>query len=495
MHWNIVPLISINLDRRSLWLLCMLGLLWLPPAVAALDLPEMGKSADAVLSPQEEEKLGEAFMRKLRESDKLLDDPALDAYLDHLGYRLVAHSDDPAQKFTFFMLDDPTINAFAVPGGYIGINSGLMLHTRVEDELASVLAHEISHVTQRHIARTLEKGGKFSLPAMAAMIAAIAIGIQNPEIGQAVVTSVAAGSIQMQLNFTRQHEREADRVGMRVLADAGFNPRSMPDFFAELQAATRYYGEGPPEFLRSHPVTTDRIAEAKDRAAQYEVHTPTAEDALLFPLMRARLLALTAQDPQATYVQLEKNLASGNYQNLHAVHYAMLLSALETSRFDAAQDHLEWLQAHDEDRVLYRLAQVQLALRREDLAQAVELSRAALKVYPGDKLLGMTYAETLLQNGAAAQAVEVLEAMPSTPLPEYHHLLARSHKAAENSAASLLAMAESYYLRGRTALAIEQLKQAQRITNLDFYMASKIDARLEQLEKIRAEEVKAERDS
>jgi len=170
------------------------------------------------------------------------------------------------------------INAFAGPGGYIGVNSGLILMTEAESELASVIAHEIGHVTQRHLFRAAEAAGRLSIPTMAATLAAILLGTQSPAMGQAAIMAIQAGSVQFQINFTRENEEEADRVGMQTLANSQFDPRSMPTFFERLQQSTRYYGQNIPEFLRTHPVTASRISDTRGRAEtypykQYPIHS------------------------------------------------------------------------------------------------------------------------------------------------------------------------------------------------------------------------------
>jgi beta-barrel assembly-enhancing protease len=466
-------------------------------SIDPLALPDIGTSVDQVLSPLEEQQLGREFMRKLRQSGMLLDDPAVDAYLNSLGYRLVAHSDNPSQKFTFFALKDDSINAFAAVGGYIGLNTGLLLRARREGELASVMAHEIAHVTQRHIARSVEGQGKFSLPMIAAVIAAAAIGVttNNPDVAQAAITTLGAGSIQMQIDFTRHHEKEADRIGMQILAGAGFDPRGMPDFFNQLQSASRYYDGRYPDFLRSHPVTTDRIAESQERAERYPV-PDKPEDNVLFYLMRAQVLALTRDNPAALLKELENALAQGHYQDERALRYGLVMAGLAAHQSAGLQAQLDWLREHDGERVLYQIAAMRLAALEKRLDDALRTGDNALKLYPGDRLLTLAYARLLLDHpakGRAAKARAVLESAPQNDLPDYHRLLAEAQKVEGQAVAALLSMSEAYYLQGRTSHAIAQLRQAQKEPDLDFYLAARIEARLSELEQVRLEEIKAEK--
>jgi beta-barrel assembly-enhancing protease len=266
----------------------LLGAAALPFSHADLaDLPSMGDTAGQLISPEQEKQFGESFMRQIRRSGKLVQDPELNDYLQQLGYRLAAASDAPGYGFTFFLVDDPSINAFAGPGGYIGVHTGLLLAARNESELAGVLAHEIAHVTQRHLLRAYEAAQRMSLPTAAALLAAILIGSQDSQAGQAALVGLQAASAQYQINFTRANEHEADRVGIQTLVRSGIDPRGMPDFFERLHQQTRLYGNRLPEFLSTHPVTTSRIAET---AARAEAHAGEGRrDSLGFQLARTSL--------------------------------------------------------------------------------------------------------------------------------------------------------------------------------------------------------------
>ena len=239
--------------RTYLLLAAIVGATCLASAsTAQVRLPDFGDAAEEELSPAEERVLGEAFMRAVRARLTLVDDPLVEQYVRSLGYRLVASSDRRDLAFTFFVVEDSSLNAFAAPGGFIGVNSGLIAATRSESEFASVLAHEIAHVTQRHIARAIQHGSRSNLPVLAGILAAVIVGTQNVEAGQATAAAVIGSSAQRQINFTRHNEMEADRVGIRMLADAGFDPREMADVFEKLQNAARY-SQRPPEYLSTHP--------------------------------------------------------------------------------------------------------------------------------------------------------------------------------------------------------------------------------------------------
>ncbi|MDM8558444.1 M48 family metalloprotease [Candidatus Parabeggiatoa sp. HSG14] len=459
-----------------LWVICL-------PCVA-IDLPDIGISANTIMSPADEQKLGETFIRQLRRQVEVIDDLQISNYLNALGHRLASYSDNPEQRFRFFTIKESSINAFAVPGGFIGVHSGLILKTQSESELASVLSHEIAHVTQRHIARTIEGSQRFSLPAIAALIAAavLAGAAGSPEVGEAALASILAGNIQMQINFTRIHEKEADRVGMQILAKAGFNPNDMPNFFERLQTASRYYEDwGVPEFLRTHPVTTDRIAEARDRAEKYSKKLKS--DTPPYHLMKAQLVVLVADNKQNLLKRLKKMLKTGHYRDESAIRYALALTLLATRQTDGVQTQIDWLLKNDNDRVIYRLLKARLASLQKNDTKAMQIYKQALEVYPDDNMLVLDYAEKLLQNNAAQKAKAALLTISPASNPNYYHLLAKSYQLTGVKGEAHLALAESYYLMGQTGMAVEQLKLARQIKQLDFYLASRIEARYQVLQK------------
>ncbi len=276
-------------------------------------LPEMGTAAQAALSLEDENQIGRMVMRNLREAGMVLDDPEVHEYIQSLGLRLSSLAQDGNRNFNFFVVRDPAINAFALPGGYVGIHSGLMLETRNESELAGVLAHEVAHVTQRHIARGLEAQSRANLMTTAAMLAAILVGAAgggSSDVTMGAITAAQNMAAQAGINFTRDNEYEADRIGIGVLASAGFDPNAMPAFFDTMFRRTQLGPDRVPELLRTHPVTSNRIAESKDRALQYP--PVNAKDSLSYALMKERIRVLLVSrngDPRDYYKALGDNEA------------------------------------------------------------------------------------------------------------------------------------------------------------------------------------------
>jgi predicted Zn-dependent protease len=451
------------------------------------DLPNLGDSTGQIYSPEQDRALGAAFMRELRQEDLILDDPEATRYLASLGRKLTVHSENPGFGFTFFLVNDKRINAFAGPAGHIGANTGLVLAAESESELAGVMAHEIAHVTQRHLARAFETADKLSLPTTAAIIAAILIGTQDGAAGAAAITAASAANLQSRINFTRANEQEADRVGIQALADAGFDPNGMGRFFERLQKNSRLYGTRPPEFLSTHPVTTNRIAEAESRASAYpKVDVPDNPE---FQLIRAKL-----------HVQSYDNLSQvlADYQRYHGMsggdtaveryEYALLLAANE--QYQAAIKVMDALQKSDPDRLAYRLALADIHQRAREYDAALQIYQSTNTLYPGELAVVIPYANSLLANNQADAAYALLlsASNTSTENPQLYKLLAQAAGASNNMAQTHTAMSQYYYLNGYTDTAIEQLQLAARTSGLSDYQATRIQARLTQLLELRKAE-------
>ena len=451
-----------------------------PVRVRADDLPSIGDSSGSVISPEQEKKLGEAILRSARQQVHIIDDPEINAYLHSLGYQLAAHSDNPRQTFNFFVVQDPSINAFALPGGFIGVHSGLILAAESESELAAVLAHEMAHVTQRHMARAYENAGKLSIPTAAAILAAILISTRSSQAGQAAMAATTAGNAQMQINFTRSNEQEADDVGIRVLADSGFDPRAMPAFFERLQRSARYYSDTLPEFLSTHPVTTTRIAESRARAERYP--RKAYPDSLGFQLMRARLRVITSSNPGRLVQDYAAQLKSGQYSNEAAWRYGYALSLDAAGRDDAAQKLLAALLAKDPERIAYIIALAQVEQDQKNSKAALRRLHDALDLYPDNGALTVNYVNALLEDRQPKTARDILQNyLRHTPgNPELYTLLARAAGDAGYPSEAHEAQAEYFYLNGDLDSAIIQLEKAAHAPGADFYQSSRIESRLQQ---------------
>ncbi len=472
--------------RRLLPLLLAGHLAIQPVLVYALDLPDLGNTSEAVLSRQQEQAIGDQVMGDIRMARDVIDDPEAVDYLNRLGQRLVAASPDNRQRFEFFLVDDPTLNAFAMPGGYIGVHSGLIMGTQGESELASVLAHEISHVVQRHLARMLEKQQQNRWLPLALLAAAMLAARGNSQVPEAAIATSQALAIQNTLNFTRENEYEADRVGIGILASAGFDPRAMPTFFGRLERANRVYENNAPVYLRTHPLDSARIAESQNRANQYPYKQ--VADSPEFHLVRERLRALSGNAKERINYY-KQALNDHKYNSEGASRYGLAVALWRDHQYAASEQALAEARKKLASPMMDSLAG-QLALDQGDAARAVKLYQDGLARNPGQIGLQLGLIKARLRQKNAAEAVKQAQSgidhlADSRTAAPYFELLAEGYAQQGKDSASQQAQAEYYYRQGRLQDAIQQLQLALKAKDNDFYRQSAIEARLKEL---RAEE-------
>lgn len=449
-------------------------------------LPDIGDSAGALISPEQEFRIGQSFFWRLQQSIDLLDDAEVDSYLSSLGYRLVSNSDAPHLHYTFFMVPDTSVNAFAAPGGFIGVNTGLLLTSQTEAELASVLAHEIAHITQRHLLRGFEKQDQLSVPLTVAMIGAALLGVANPQLGSAAITAVQAGGVQMQIDFTRAHEYEADHIGMATLAKSGFDSHAMASFFERLQAANRFQtGNAVPEFLRTHPVTTTRIANARARAGKFTV-TNQLSDRLQFYLMREKLKVMSVENLPELMEAYRFALTNGNTVSDIATRYGYSRALLVSGEVTQARKVLMPLIEKDPDRLSYQLLLAEIEMAIGHYAQALAIFAEFQRLYPDDYALSMMQANALLQTNQPEKAFDLLERQLTIGSNKrvVYKSLAQAKKAMGDNSAYHSWLAEFYFSSGRLEQAADQLRLAASFAKKqrDEYTLSKITARLREVE-------------
>jgi predicted Zn-dependent protease len=444
------------------------------------DLPDLGDVSSAVITPAQERRLGESIMRQIRADPAYLDDPDVSDYLNAVGYRLVGSSPDPAGPFEFFCVLDNSVNAFALPGGFVGVHSGLLLMAQSESELASVLGHEIAHVTQHHIARVIAGQQKAGLASMAALAIAILAARSNSDLSQAAIVGAQAGMIQSQLNFTREHEREADRIGLQILDKSGFDVHAMPVFFERLQKATRVYESNAPSYLRTHPVTYERIADVQGRIQG--VPFRQVPDDIDFQLVRARLTAMdgSPRDAAAKFVRL---LNERKVSSEAAARYGLVVALLRAGEFPRARKELAALQALKARSPMIDALSAQTLVASGEVEKGLATYREALRANPGRRALSYGYVDALINARRANEAVEFLSSKleSRSPDPRLYELQARAYAATGKRLQQHRALAEAYALRGNIVGAIEQLHIAQKAGDGDFYQQSSVEARLKEL--------------
>jgi predicted Zn-dependent protease len=455
-----------------------------PAFGAGEDLPDIGSPADTILNKDLEAQIGRSIYKSLRDAGQIVTDPEIQEYIQNVGQKLAANAQDGDFRFQFFVVDDPAINAFALPGGYIGIHSGLFLATKNESELAGVMAHEISHVTQRHISRSIYANKQASMMTIAAMLGAILVGAVtgSGDIISGGIMGAQGLAAQQQIDFTRGNEYEADRVGVGVLAASGFDPYGMPDFFETLGRQSGSSAYQAPEFLRTHPVTVNRISETRGRASQYpEVETV---DATSYSLTRARLRLLASRTPEAALDHFEGNLEIPDRIGDIGTEYGIAMSQLQLGQYRAAhsgfQDLLGANQAIIHFHTGYAMSQVGLG----DQDGALSTYRNAMKLFPRNVPLTIRYAEALMQDDQPDVAHEILLDLynQTPPTPEGVRLIALAASAAGDVADAHYYMAEYHLLRGDLMMATDQLYLALGIPDLDSIQRARFLSRLDQVQ-------------
>jgi predicted Zn-dependent protease len=452
-------------------------------ATSADDLPDIGSPADSVLSKTQGERIGRSVLLRLRIDGQILEDPELDEYIDSVGHRLVAHAQDGYEDFKFFLVKDNGINAFALPGGYIGVNTGLILQTQRESELAGVLAHEVAHVTQKHIARRAAAQGKSSMLAGAAVLAAILMGIAGQAEGdvvQATAMSAQALAVQQSINYTRINEYEADRVGIDTLSKAGFDPYGMPDFFETMGRLSGSWGNRAPEFLLTHPVSSTRIAETRARADQLpprEVYENPE-----YPLIRERVRVLTGESSRHLVLYYEDQLKQTpeDYEHLR---YGYGLALIRDGRSDDAIRIFHELLEENETVIAFHSGLGQAMMAAGQPNESVIVFEKALALFPRNVPLTVRYAESLMWAKQYARAHEILLDLFNNvpPTPSQVRLIANAAGGAGQQAEAHYYMCEYYLLNGNVMMAVEQLDLALSQPGLQDIQRARFQARRNQL--------------
>lgn len=461
------------LHPTLLTLACLIG-----QPVLANDLPSLGDSSSGIVSPEQEHQLGRAWLSLLRGQVPQLSDPQLKDYLERSVYRLAETSQIQDRRLEFVLLDSPQLNAFAAPGGIIGVNGGLFLHAQTEAEYASVLAHELAHLSQRHFARGLEAQKRMQLPLMAAMLAGVvAAAAGGGDAGIAAIMSTQAAAIQSQRRFSRQNEQEADRIGIINLERAGYDPRAMPEMFGRLMRQYRY-DQKPPEFLLTHPVSESRIADTRNRAEQYP--DTGVEDSLKYQLLRARMDLKFESTPGVSAKRFRAMLADD--PDLAAARYGLALAQINSGQLEEAASNLEPLLATEPDDATYNLAQIELDITANRLAAARARVQSLLDLYPGNYPVRQANIDLLIKENKLQDAEQALDALVEARPhdPDIWYQVAEIRGLTGNIIGLHQARAEYFALVGDYDQAIEQLDFAKRRSN-NFQSAARMDARQKQL--------------
>ncbi|MBS1196414.1 MAG: Peptidase Ste24p [Proteobacteria bacterium] len=468
----------------------MAGIVAISSLQAASNLPELGDAASEELSLAMEKRIGQQIMHDIRAREpSYLDDTEIEGYLNQIGSRLAAASSDPGIGFYFFPIDDASINAFAMPGGYIGVHTGLLLAAQTESELAGVIAHEIAHVTQRHIARQIQREKQVSMASMLMMGLALLAARSNTQMASAAMASAQASSIQAQLSFSRDFERESDRAGFETLQKAGFDVRGMSNFFQRLQRATRIYENNAPVYLRSHPLTGERISDMQNRE-QHSRYRQVADSAD-FHFVRAKLRASkgTAADAIKDFQALVQDR---KYPSEAAAHYGLAVALLRNRDWTAAESQVLAAKKFRAVSPMLERIHAESRIGQGDAAGGLKIYQDAIVRYPQNAALVYAYGDALFTQKRFSESQKLAEERLRLSPQDIQllQLLAKSFAALGRPSQNHRVMGESYAIQGQTMAAIEQLELAQRSPDANFYEQSVIDARLRELKRLRVEEEK-----
>ena len=459
----------------------------LPNPSVDSNLPDLGDIAQTVLTPQDEQRIAEQILREVAVSDDVLQDAEITDYLQAVGQRLAASGPDKRQVFNFFVVRDNSINAFAMPGGVIGVHTGLILASNSESEMASVLGHEIGHVTQRHLARMIASQKYDTFKNIAGIALALLVSRANPELASGALTTATAAGVARQLDYTREHEREADRVGLSILDAAGFDPRAMPAFFTTLQRGTRFVEGTAPSFLRTHPLTAERIADVSNRVESMPYKQVT--DSLEFNLVKAKLRASNGI-AQASIEQFEDNIKERRFASETAEHYGLAVAMLRKNNLTGAVKQMQWLKSHAPKHPFIENLAAKIEVARNNPQLAAQLYANALALYPDSRSLVYGYAEHFLAINQPDKALKLIAEKQSLfPTDAYlYEMMAKAQAAKGKDLLRFQAQGEAYYRKYNLDKAIEQLDFAVKAKDGNFYEHSIVEARLKELRRLQANE-------
>ncbi|MBS0358312.1 MAG: M48 family metalloprotease [Proteobacteria bacterium] len=451
-----------------------------PYYALANELPELGDSSLSAVSPKEMNKMGTQFLKEIHDNLHLLRDPISQFYLETLGNRLVKNAHTNLKHFQWLLIESSEINAFAGPNGIMGVNTGLILDTDSESELAAVLAHEVSHVTQYHIYRSMEKSKQMMIPMIAGMIAIAAIGAASPNLGEGAMMAGMTGLQLSAVNFTRSQEWEADRIGMQTLYESGFDPNSMAKFFGKLQQAENYQMNYP-AILLNHPVTPDRIGDSQNRASQFsrkEYHS--SEN---YGLVRERIRVFTTNDLYSL-LNFYKNKLTQNSSYHSDYLYGYALALFKNHENQKAINIIQDLIRQNPGNDIYAMTLANFYSDERLDAKALSILEKAALVHPNNYPLILEYGKTLIISGHNRQAVQVLRraSLNYRNQVAFKFLLARALWDSGHPAEAYLVHGEALAQMGAIPQAIQQIRHAKEMAGGDRNLRQHIESRLKELQ-------------
>jgi beta-barrel assembly-enhancing protease len=448
---------------------------------AEVDLPTLGDTSSTTISPEQEKQLGEQWLRAFRAQVPTSSDPLVINYLETLINRLLPYSQLESKEIQLVVVNNKSLNAFAVPGGVMGVNTGLLQYAKTENQLATVISHELGHLSQRHYARQLEQQKKMMIPMLAGILAGLALAANSDgDGGIAAIMATQAAAQSAQLSFSRQNEQEADRIGFETMVKAGLDPYSTADMFEEMMAASRFTRR-PPEYLLTHPVTESRVADARNRAMQYPQRKQ--DDNIEYKLMRTRVRVDQQETPQIA-VKVFKSELEKETDSLDASRYGLTLALTNAGQFDAAREAIKPLLAKDPSRITYQIMRSDIEIAAERYKDGLNILNQQLDQHPTSYPLMIRKSEALMKAGLYKEAMALLEPYSRKRSRDDYvwYLLAEVNGLAGNILGVHEARAEYFILNGVYDRAAIQLRHALKYTQGSQYKTAIIEERLKYVE-------------
>ena len=450
--------------------------------VTANNLPELGDYSSSKISESDEIFIGRQILFQVNQSDSIIRDIEISDYLDSLGKRLINASTDPAKKIEFFIVSDPSINAFAMLGGVIGVHSGLFLASNTESELASVISHEIAHINQKHISRFLLQQERASYQSTFIMAVALLLARSNPQLASTAMAGASAGSVQGALDFTRENEKEADRVGIQTLNNAGFDVRGARDFFTTLKQANQFSGGAAPAFLQTHPITSNRINDIEDRLKDFPYKQRV--DNQTFHYVKGKLKALL-DNKEDTKNILEKNIKNKIYINEGGERFALAYIYLIDNEFIKSYEQMQWLFDNEQSNPMLSQLYINYLIKINKVTEAKKIYEQNLNFFPSNRSFIYGLADLYLETQDSEKAIKLLKENEQkfSQDPILYKLFAKGYANQGKKLLQYENLAEAAYYNFNLQEAVIRMDLAIKANDGDFYQKSRVESRLKQFQK------------
>lgn len=450
--------------------------------VTANNLPELGDYSSSKISESDEIFIGRQILFQVNQSDSIIRDIEISDYLDSLGKRLINASTDPAKKIEFFIVSDPSINAFAMLGGVIGVHSGLFLASNTESELASVISHEIAHINQKHISRFLLQQERASYQSTFIMAVALLLARSNPQLASTAMAGASAGSVQGALDFTRENEKEADRVGIQTLNNAGFDVRGARDFFTTLKQANQFSGGAAPAFLQTHPITSNRINDIEDRLKDFPYKQRV--DNQTFHYVKGKLKALL-DNKEDTKNILEENIKNKIYINEGGERFALAYIYLIDNEFIKSYEQMQWLFDNEQSNPMLSQLYINYLIKINKVTEAKKIYEQNLNFFPSNRSFIYGLADLYLETQDSEKAIKLLKENEQkfSQDPILYKLFAKGYANQGKKLLQYENLAEAAYYNFNLQEAIIRMDLAIKANDGDFYQKSRVESRLKQFQK------------